>query len=66
MAKGPSLDRADGALRRVGGVALEDEQLEVLHGLELPLVTVPFLVEGIDPNAVAEISEMLIAQGVLA
>jgi len=46
-------------------VALEDEQLAVLHDLELPIVTVPFLVDGIDLDAVTEIAGLLRDQGMV-
>ncbi len=51
--------------RYAARVELEDEQLAVLEQLGLPLVTVPYLVEGIDPDAVAEIAELLVQEGMV-
>ncbi|HRW19071.1 MAG TPA: ArsA-related P-loop ATPase [Dermatophilaceae bacterium] len=46
-------------------VELEDEQLTVLEASGLPLVTVPYLVDGVDANAVCEIGELLADQGMV-
>ncbi len=46
-------------------VELEDEQLLVLEDLGLPLVTVPYLVDGVDLDAICEIAEMLAEQGLV-
>ncbi len=46
-------------------VELEDEQLHVLEDLGLPLVTVPYLVDGVDVDAICEIAELLAAQGLV-
>ncbi len=55
-----------GQLRRYAArTALEQVQLAVLDSLSLPLVTVPYLVDGIDVDAVCEIGELLAEQGML-
>ncbi len=44
-------------------LALEHEQLDVLDDLGLPLVTVPALPDGIDPDAIGELADWLSDQG---
>ena len=51
--------------RHAERVQLEDEQLAVLRQVGLPLVTVPYLVDGIDPDAVAEIADLLVEEGMI-
>ncbi len=46
-------------------VALETDQLAVLEQVGQPIVTVPFLVDGIDPNAITEIAGLLTEQGMV-
>jgi anion-transporting ArsA/GET3 family ATPase len=46
-------------------VALEVEQLAVLEDLGQPLVTVPFLIDGVDLDAITEIADLLAAQGMV-
>ncbi len=62
----PTVELLDGLIdqvtRHAEQVAFEDEQLEVLRQVGLPVVSVPYLVDGIDLNAVAEIAELLVAQ----
>ena len=51
--------------RHTERVALEVEQLTVLEQLGQPLVTVPFLIDGIDLDAVTEIAALLAEQGMV-
>ncbi len=44
-------------------LALEADQLDVLEGLGMPLVTVPALVDGVDTDAIYQIAELLTQQG---
>lgn len=44
-------------------LALEHEQFEVLEQLGLPVVTVPTLPDGIDPDAIGELADWLVDQG---
>ena len=46
-------------------VDLEVEQLAVLKDLGQPLVSVPFLVDGVDLNAVTEIAQILTSEGMV-
>ena len=46
-------------------VALEVEQLAVLEDLGQPLVTVPFLIDGVDLDAITEIADLLADQGMV-
>ena len=47
-------------------VALEVEQLAVLQDLGQPLVTVPFLIDGVDLDAITEIADLLADQGMVS
>ncbi len=47
-------------------VALEVEQLAVLRDLGQPLVTVPFLIDGVDLDAITEIADLLADQGMVS
>ena len=46
-------------------VALEVEQLAVLNSLGQPLITVPFLIDGVDLDAITEIADLLAEQGMV-
>ena len=52
--------------RHTERVALEVEQLTVLEQLGQPLVTVPFLIDGVDLDAITEIADLLADQGMVS
>jgi anion-transporting ArsA/GET3 family ATPase len=51
--------------RHTERIALEVEQLAVLEDLDQPVVTVPFLIDGVDLDAVTEIADLLAEQGMV-